>query len=263
MGEHTFVILAYKESEFLKPCIESLKAQSEPSTIILSTSTPSPFLEEICRDYSIPMRINEGESGIAGDWNFAYQLASTKYVTLAHQDDIYEPTYTEELLACARERHDTLFVFCDSYEIIRGRRTDVTPNLFVKRVLRTISFLHQRHVLSTFRKRLLFALGNPIPCPSVMFNASFVREFRFLNDYSINLDWDAWYRMTSLSGSIACVPRNLLGHRLHAQSETTAGIGDSRRLNEDRDMFARIWPALVARFLARVYELGYRGNASQ
>jgi hypothetical protein len=262
MVNHTFVVLAYKESEFLRACIESLKAQSVPSVIILSTSTPSPFLEDICRDFDIPMRVNEGEKGIAGDWNFAYQQATTQYVTLAHQDDIYEPTYTEELVACAQARPDALFAFSDYYEIIQGHRTDGTPNLFVKRLLRTLSFFHQRHVASTFRKRVLFAFGCPIPCPSVMFNKSVLNDFRFLNDYSINLDWDAWYRLASLPGSIACVPRNLLGHRLHSTSETTAGIGDSRRLNEDRDMFARIWPAPLARVLASVYELGYRGNGA-
>ncbi len=261
MLDHTFVILAYKESEFLRQCIESLRAQSMPSQILLSTSTPSPFLERMGEDYKIPLRVNEERGGIAADWNFAYRQATTTYVTLAHQDDIYEPSYAEQLIACADERADTLFAFSDYYELIGDTRKEATPNLVVKRVLRRLSYLHQRHVTSSFRKRLLLAFGCPIPCPSVMFNTTLLGDFWFSTDYSINMDWDAWYRLSSLSGSVACVPNKLLGHRLHAQSETTAGIEDRRRPHEDRRMFARMWPAPIARALGALYELGYRGNA--
>ena len=96
-----------------------------------------------------------------------------------------------------------------------------------------------------------------------MFNRAMLGDFRFSTEFSINMDWDAWYRLSTLKGSISCVPRNLLGHRLHAESETTAGIGDRRRAKEDVRMFERMWPAPVARILSSVYELGYHGNSSQ
>jgi glycosyltransferase involved in cell wall biosynthesis len=261
MLDHTFVILAYKESDFLRPCIASLRSQSAPSRIILSTSTPSPFLEQVCAEYDLHLCVNEEKGGIAADWNFAYSQARTKYVTLAHQDDVYEPTYAERMVTCADERPDTLFAFSDYYELIAGVRKDSTPNLRIKRILRTTSYLHQHHVASSLRKKLLLAFGCPIPCPSVMFNASRLSDFRFSTEYSINMDWDAWYRLSTLDGSIACVPSKLLGHRLHSESETTAGISDRRRPNEDKRMFARMWPAPIAGLLGAVYELGYRGNS--
>ena len=261
MLDHTFVILAYKESEFLRECIESLRAQTASSHIIVATSTPSAFLTEVCKDYNLPLRCNEAKGGIAADWNFAYDQASSKYVTLAHQDDVYESSYAELLVSCAEERSDTLFAFTDYYELIGGTRKESTANLIVKRILRTLSYFHQKHVTSSLRKKILLAFGCPIPCPSVLFNKSLLGNFRFSTDYSINMDWDAWYRLSVLRGSIACVPQNLLGHRLHAESETTAGIGDNRRANEDRRMFARIWPSPVARALGAVYELGYKGNS--
>lgn len=45
------------------------------------------------------MYVNEGESGITQDWNFAYSKVQTDYVTIAHQDDKYAPEYVENLLA--------------------------------------------------------------------------------------------------------------------------------------------------------------------
>ena len=46
---HTFAICAYKESAYLEKCIKSLKNQTIKSNIILVTSTPNDFLEEISK----------------------------------------------------------------------------------------------------------------------------------------------------------------------------------------------------------------------
>ena len=47
MLTHTFAICAYKESPYLEACIRSLKRQSVKTGIILCTSTPGAFLEEL------------------------------------------------------------------------------------------------------------------------------------------------------------------------------------------------------------------------
>ena len=96
--QHTFAILAYKESPYLEECIASLLKQSVQSEIILATATPNQFLEKIARKYHLPLHINTGEKGLAADWNFALNQAKTEYVTLAHQDDIYLPNYTQVML---------------------------------------------------------------------------------------------------------------------------------------------------------------------
>lgn len=43
------------------------------------------------------MYVNHGEKGITQDWNFAYQCADSRYVTIAHQDDVYLPDYWEKV----------------------------------------------------------------------------------------------------------------------------------------------------------------------
>ena len=52
---HTFVISAYQESPYLESCIKSLKAQTVPSEIICTTSTPSPYLMKLMEKYQIPL----------------------------------------------------------------------------------------------------------------------------------------------------------------------------------------------------------------
>jgi glycosyltransferase involved in cell wall biosynthesis len=49
MQEHCFVIPAYKNSPYLENCIQSLLKQTVKSEIILTTSTPSTFIEELAK----------------------------------------------------------------------------------------------------------------------------------------------------------------------------------------------------------------------
>ena len=85
---HTFAICAYKESEYLEECICSLLAQTVKTNIIIATSTPNAYISGLAQKYEIPLYINEGESGITQDWNFALSKVTTKYATIAHQDDL-------------------------------------------------------------------------------------------------------------------------------------------------------------------------------
>ena len=102
--DHTFAVCAYKDSPYLEECVRSLSNQTVPANIILCTSTPSPYIEEIAGRYGIRVYVREGKSDIQDDWNFAYEKAQTRYVTLAHHDDIYGPDYLEAFLAAFRRQ---------------------------------------------------------------------------------------------------------------------------------------------------------------
>lgn len=262
MTSHTFVVLAYKESPYLRECLNSVLNQTVASTVIVSTSTPSDFLNDICLRYSMPLIVNQGNKGLAADWTFGLRQAKTKYATLAHQDDLYDRRYVERMIARAEERSDTLITFSDYSERIGERIETATINLRIKRILRTLAYLHQHHITSSFRKRLLLAFGSPIPCPSVMYNLETLGDFSFSPDFSVNADWDAWLRLAQLSGSISFVGDHLVSHRLHEQSETSRGIGDNRRTDEDLKLFKTIWPAPIAACIARAYRLAQLGNST-
>ena len=95
---HTFALCAYKKSDYLEECIKSLINQTKKSEILIATSTPNEFIYGLAEKYSIPVFVNGGVAGIAGDWNFGYSKATTEYVTIAHQDDVYEPDYAEKII---------------------------------------------------------------------------------------------------------------------------------------------------------------------
>ena len=99
---HTFVVCAYKESPYLEECIQSLRKQNLKSTIIVVTSTPNEYIEHISEKYKLPYYVNTGEGGITQDWNFGYECAINKYqsdyITIAHQDDIYDRDYLSDIM---------------------------------------------------------------------------------------------------------------------------------------------------------------------
>ena len=67
--KHTFVICAYKESEFLEECILSLKKQTVRSNIFIATSTPNKYIDDIAEKHGIVVMVNKGQGGITQDWN--------------------------------------------------------------------------------------------------------------------------------------------------------------------------------------------------
>lgn len=259
MNDHTFAICAYKESPYLEECIQSLRNQTVKSNILVATSTPNDYIKGIADKYAIPYYINEGEGGITQDWNYAYSCAKTKYITIAHQDDVYEKDYLETALALiAKARHPLLF-FSDYYEIRDGKKVISNQLLKVKRImllpLRIKVFQNVRWV----RRRIL-SFGSPICCPSVTFATENLPETVFENHYRACEDWEAWEKISKRKGQFLYSTKLLVGHRIHEDSETTAAIGDNQRSKEEYEMFCKFWPKGVARFLLKFYSKGQNSN---
>src|SRR5689334_12586358 len=95
MINHSFAVMAYKDSPYLPDCLDSLKNQTVESRIYITTSTPSPYIDAVAKQYGVQVFVTGSTKGIAHDWNFSLKCTKTKYVTLAHQDDIYLPEYAK------------------------------------------------------------------------------------------------------------------------------------------------------------------------
>ena len=129
---HTFAICAYKESRYLEDCILSLKNQTVKSEIILATSTPNQYIDALAEKYNIPVYINEGEHGITQDWNFALSKVKTRYATVAHQDDTYEPEYAAKIIDRMDRAKKPLIAFSDYFELRDGVQVHDTAMLKIE-----------------------------------------------------------------------------------------------------------------------------------
>ncbi len=256
---HTFAICAYKQSPYLGECIQSLIDQTIKSDIILVTSTPNKYIEDICKEYDIPYYINEGEGGITQDWNYAYSKAHTPIVTITHQDDIYYSGYTEELIKKTKETSNPLIFFSDYCEIRNDEIIEKNKLLNIKRVmlfpLRVKTFEKNR-----FIRRRILSFGSPICCPSVAYFKKNLPEPIFLNHFRTNEDWETWERISKLKGEFLYSTKILMGHRIHEASETTAAIQETGRTSEDYEMYCKFWPKWIAKVLCSFYKKSENSN---
>lgn len=259
MTDHTFVICAYKESPYLEECIRSLKRQTVKSPVLVATSTPNEWIKNMAQKYNLPLYVNEGESGIAQDWNFAYRQAKTKYVTIAHQDDIYEPGYLKQILSELKRAQDPILAFSDYGELRKGKKVEKSFLLTVKRImllpLRVKTFQNIEFV-----KRLVIRFGNPVCCPATTYVKAKFTGNPFEVRFSSNVDWMMLERMSRTKGSFCYLARVGMYHRIHEKSTTTEIIGGDIRWREDYEMFRKFWPAWFAKMIVRVYRLSEKSN---
>lgn len=262
-GDHTFAVCAFGESDYLEECIASLKAQKLKTNIIICTSTPSAFLENIAVKHGLKLYINEEmafKSNIASDWNYAVNMADTPLVTIAHQDDIYKSDYSYKIIEDLNKAASPLIAFTDYAELRNGKEISRIKNLKIKRIM--LYPLRYRDLWSSvFVRRRILSFGSPICCPSVTYVKQNLPKQLFLEGYKVNLDWQAWERFSRLKGDFVFVNDVLMLHRIHEESETSRNIGDSNRTREDFDMFCRFWPKWIARIIEHWYKKGEKQNA--
>ncbi|APO94827.1 glycosyltransferase family A protein [Xanthomonas vesicatoria] len=256
-ADHAFVVPAYGDSPYLEACLRSLAAQSSPSPIWISTSTPSPQIAGLAARYGARLVVHtDAPRGIGHDWNLALVTASARWVTLAHQDDVYLPDFARETKAAIAQEPGAVLVMTGYGELVGEQRRIMTPMLAVKWILQEVGFLGTSVIRSRASKRRLLMFGCAVPCPSVT-----VRKDAgwgvFREDLRLNLDWDAWTRAADQQGPFVRARKLSMLHRVHAASTTSDGVLSGRRATEDLMMFQRFWPRAVAALLARVYRLSY------
>lgn len=256
---HTFAVCAYKESPYLKECLESLVNQTVKTNIIIATSTPNEYIDKLAEKYGIKVYVNKGETGITQDWNFAYMSADTEYVTITHQDDVYDKEYVKNLLEYMKAGKKPLIYFTDYAEIREKQIVKTNTLLRIKRVmlfpLRFKIFWKSRWV----RRRIL-SLGTPICCPSVSFAKSNLPETVFNNGFRADEDWETWENLSRYKGSFIFCNKILTYHRIHQESETTKILSESKRGEEDFIMFCKFWPKPVAKMLTKLYGKSENSN---
>lgn len=256
---HTFVICAYQESIYLEECIISLLDQTMKTSIAIATSTPNEYIKKLADKYHLPLWINQGEKGIAGDWNFAIAHAKTSLVTLAHQDDVYHRDYAKMVLGALNRCEHPLLAFSDYCEIRNDAIVANNKLLFIKRMM-LVPLRLKNLWKSIFVRRRILAMGNAICCPSVTFVKENLQLPLFINNMKSNIDWQAWENISKCKGEFAYIPVRLMKHRIHERSTTSELIEANERKQEDLYMFQKFWPEGIASMIGWFYRSSEKSN---
>lgn len=256
---HTFVVCAYQESPYLEECIRSLQNQTLETTVCIATSTPNEYITGIAKKYQLPVFINSGEKGIAGDWNFACDCADTPLITLAHQDDVYCENYTKYIIESLNKCSRPLIAFTDYYELRNNKTVEKNVLLGVKRILLTPMKMRCLWKNKFVRRRIM-SVGSAICCPTVTLVKDNLKFPLFKNNMKSNIDWQAWEEISRFDGEFAYVPHPVVKHRIHEQSTTSELLEIDGRKEEDLYMFRKFWPGWMANVIDFFYKTNERFN---
>jgi len=259
---HTFTIPAYKESPFLESCILNLKKQAVHSKIIITTSTPTETTRRIAEKYNIEYFINNsGKNGIGNDWNFALSKVKTKLATIAHQDDIYNIYYTQNIIAAAEKNKNSLIFFTDYQDLVGNKIRKKSLNYLVKKTLLLPFLLKSTHE-SNFLKKSILVFGDAICCPSVTFNLEKIKDSNnlFSPTHKCVLDWLAWLKLANYKGNFTFINKKLIQHRIHESSETSVSLHSGIRAQEEFEVFKSIWGNKIAKLIMWFYSFGHKDN---
>ena len=102
---HTFVVLAYKESEYLEECIKSVLNQSYKSNVVIATTTDNKYIRNLAKKYSLEVILGK-HTTIGGDFDFARTCVNSKLITIAHQDDVYDRDYASNIVKYYNKYND-------------------------------------------------------------------------------------------------------------------------------------------------------------
>ena len=255
---HTFVVLAYKESEYLEDCLKSVLNQGYNSKVVIATTTDNKYIRNLAKKYKLDVIVGK-HTTIGGDFDFAISCGKTDLVTIAHQDDIYDYDYAKKVVDAYDKYKRAIIIFTDYYEIRNSDRVYTNLNLFIKRIL---LFPLRFRWLSKYKffKRWVIRFGNGISCPAVTFVEDNCLDKVFTSDYKCNVDWFAWERLSKLDGNFIYVKDKLMGHRISLESTTTDIIRQGIRTKEDYDMYIKFWPKFLAKLFTRVYKNSEKSN---
>lgn len=255
-GQHAFVVPAYGNSPFLADCLRSIRAQTLPARLYVTTSTPSAQIAEAAREFGATLVVNPDRRGIASDWNFALRTPKARWVTLAHQDDVYYPAFLERTLELFDRSRSGSIAFTGYDEIDDAGVAKSSKISKVKHAIQLFA-LGSKEEIQRGRLRMILSFGNTLPCSTVTYDLERIGTFEFSDQYASNLDWDAWWRLANRGEAFLHTHERLVGRRHNDLTATSQLIRDGRRRREDIQMFRRFWPRPVSDALAYLYRAGY------
>ena len=210
---HTFVILAYHESDDLEECIKSVINQSVKSNVVIATSTPNDYIIDLASEYSLGVMVNKAKSNKGRDYNFAINSYDTELITIAHQDDLYDRNYTKEIIECYKKNKDATIIFTDNYEIEKEKKIKKSKSLFWKRYF-LLPLKYSLFQKNKFYKLRALRREKFICTSSITFIKKNIHEDIFPTNLKYDNDWQGLIDLARKETKFVYLKKELVGYRI-------------------------------------------------
>ncbi|MCK5600704.1 glycosyltransferase [Candidatus Pacearchaeota archaeon] len=226
----SFVLLAYKQEQFIREAVRSVLEQTyEPLEIIFSDDCSPDLTFDIIKEeansyrgsHKIILNRNEKNLGIAGNLNRALELTSGQFIVGQAGDDISLPNRTRELINRLQDKDFPVDLVCSYFAEI-----DVNGELtgFIKRNVVFVPNLKQ----NAHR----WKCGATGAC--VAYSRKLYDKYGPIDNGVISEDWVFSFRAWLESG-IAVIEEPLVHHRTHDNSISV----QNRTITSERNATAR------------------------
>ena len=244
---HTFVILAYQESDDLEDCIKSIINQSVKSNVVIATSTPSEFITDLASEYALGIMVNKDKSNKGADYNFALSTFNTELLTIAHQDDLYDRNYAREVIKCYEKNKDASIIFSDYYEIHKDVKVKHSRRLLLKKMM----ILPLKYRLFQDKKRYKLRslkYGQCFCTSSVTFVKKNVKKNFFPKNLKYYTDWQAFINLAlDDKKRMVYLPKRLVGYRMDEKEF------DINKEREKEKILKSFWPEKIIDYFFKKY----------
>ena len=156
--KYTFLLPAYKP-DFFEEALRSIKEQTYSDFKVLVSDDCSPhdlksIFDKVCGDDErFAYRRNEenmGSKSLVSHWNLLVDLCDTEYLILASDDDVYEPTFLEEVDKLAR-KYPEVDLIRARVKAINDKDEMIEKDAIYEEYVDGLEFLKQKHFNNALR----------------------------------------------------------------------------------------------------------------
>jgi glycosyltransferase involved in cell wall biosynthesis len=231
----TFAIPFYAGRTYLERTLRSVLAQREAIwQAIVCDDGKEPGIEDLVRSFGDPrLRYvsNQGNLGMAGNFNKCLDIADTEFVTVLHADDELGPTYCGVICAAADRYPKAAAIFC-RVEII-GPEGEPQFSLadLIKGYVSPVS--DREVVLGGEAAAYALIQANFIYAPTLCFRKSVLGDRRFPSEYRFVLDLELTIKLILDGDFLIGVPDRSFRYRRHSDNATEHLTRSQLRFREE------------------------------
>jgi glycosyltransferase involved in cell wall biosynthesis len=232
-----FVIPYYRNREYLREAIDSVRAQTHGDweLLVVDDAGPEPADDLVAAYGDARMRYvrHETNLGMTGNWNACLRLATAPLTTLLHQDDRLLPTYAERVLEAARRSPRAAAYFTDVRVIGDDGTATMTAADLAKRFSRRP---REDYDISGDAGMASIITNNYIFCPSMCLDRAIVGPDPFDPRWSQVQDLDFTTRQFLQGRTLHSIREVLFEYRRHESNQTQTNTLDATRFVEEIEL---------------------------
>lgn len=215
-------IPTYKQTEYLKKCLESVLAQDfKDFELIISDDTPDDtielFIKSVLGNFPYTYFRNSPSLGTPENWNAAIKKAKGKYIKIMHHDDFFTQPNSLKLMVEEIEKQQASFLFC---------QTDVW---YVKSQSHRIHKISPKQLNLLKRKPEFLFFKNMIGAPSVTLyinNQTFCYDIKF--KWLVDIDFYIQYMLHSKK--VVCLNMPLISTAHDTEGQVTGTVINDKNI---------------------------------